>query len=227
MCKKVLAIFLSAFAGVLFLAQPLDASIIVLGGTATFTSSANPAVRYKGFDNGSNRRSYVGQDSLGSAANRSEQTASYSASNSFTFTFDGIQTVTSKLNSNATISKVNSADPGSLNALQFRVRNQGAGTVTLSNLVVAGNSIGGTWTATAAQNYFTLVGIDLSSAWSITGDIGLSGAMAGNESSLVEFVAGFNTSYDQYLVPEPSTLGIWTLGAVCFGLFGSRRRAIR
>jgi hypothetical protein len=228
MIKKTILMLVVAAAGLsMGFQQQATASINVAVGGATFTSTVNPSVRYKGFANDSNRRSYVGQADLGVGGNRSEQTASWLTSNTFTFTFDGVQGVTSTTNSNGTISKTITADPGSLNAIQLRVRNQNTGTVTLSSLTINGDSTfspATTFSATNAQNYWTLSGFDLSAGFTITGTITLSGTMANNESSQVEMNVGYNSAYS--VVPEPGTLLVWGFGAA-IGMIGARRRRLQ
>jgi len=209
-----------------------QAAITVTPGGATFTSTINPSVRYKGFNNssGANTGTYLGQSDLGNGANRNSQTGNgyYSASNDFTFTFDGIDKVTSVIGGKTLLSRTLSGDPGLLNAIQLRVRNTLAGTVTLSNLTINGDSTfapATSFTATGVQNYWTLSGFDLTSGFTITGTIGLSGAMASSESAQVELNAGYNAAYAA--VPEPGSLVTWGGIVAIVGLVGmrSRRRA--
>ena len=92
--------------------------------------------------------------------------------------------------------------------------------MTLSGLTVNGDSTftpATTFNATAAQNYWTLSGYDLTSGFTITGTIGLSGAMSNNEGSQVELIVG-------QLVPEPGSLAIWAVGGCCIAGLRRRRR---
>jgi hypothetical protein len=78
---------------------------------------------------------------------------------------------------------------GSLNYLQIRVQTEGSGrTVTFANVKVNGQAVG-TFTAPLVQQW-SVTGIDLTSGFTVEGDVILSGSHGGGDSTNIEVTAG-------------------------------------
>lgn len=199
--KKILKL-LFVFAFLIFLlgSLGLNADAVV---TATVSSGSNPhatltgGVRYKSFNSGSDREIYLGIPDLGVGSNRVEKDAVWQSSNHILFTYDPIAgNETTSVNTGGTIYNLTypaagTLDLGNLNYVQIDVVNRAAGTtVNFTNVILngvpLGNFIGVGWST------WMVTGMDLTTGFTIEGDIVLSGTQPGSsELNKVEIKVGY------------------------------------
>ena len=163
------------------------------------TAILKGAVRYKDFNNGGDREIYLGVPDLGVGGNRVEVDAVWQASNDVIYTYTppatGNETTTVTAGSytyNLTYPAAGTLNLGTVNYVQILVRNGGAtgATVDFNNVILNGQSLGNFSAAVGETKYWKVTGMDLTSGFTLTGTILLSGTQPNSENSKVEIDVG-------------------------------------
>ena len=210
------------------------AAASIAGPTAVnpFTGGATAGgVRFRALNTSASQEEvYLGRHDLGAGGNRVAQNLTWTqnGANSFSLTFNAAtDTLTSVVNGGSALNFANftggltgpvAAAP--LNRLVFSIRDReaGAGTISLSNLVLNGSALTGTLNGVEGTTTFWSVAGDFRQSFTLTGNLNLAGGpFASNENNNVQLLVG-------NAVPEPAT---WAMMIGGFGLVGAamRRRA--
>jgi hypothetical protein len=156
-------------------------------------------VRYKSFNSGNDREIYLGIPDLGVGGNRVEVDAVWQASNHIIYTYNaGAGNETTSVNTgvnvyNLTYPSVGTVNLGSLNYVQIHVANRAAGTtVDFNNVTLNGQSLGNFSASEGTTVTWMVTGSDLTSGFTIEGDILLTGAQPNGENNKVEIDVGYS-----------------------------------
>lgn len=213
------------------MAVPAAASTLAGPSTTSYLTTSDGGVRFRAFGAPSQQEVFLGVTSLGVAANRTAQNLTWlSGVNTFSFSYNAnTDTLTSIVNTNpalnfanffATLSPAKQALP--INRLQIQAKDLGvgAGSISISNLVLNGNPLLPGTLSVPEDNidrYWATSG-NFNQSFTLTGNINLSGTFGNTaEGNRVEVILG-------NAVPEPST---WAMMLSGFGLAGAALRRQR
>jgi hypothetical protein len=226
---KTLLIAVTALA---FVAAPAAAATLAGPSTTSYLTTSHGGVRFRAFGAPTQQEVFLGVTSLGVPANRAAQNLTWlSGANTFTFSYDAnTDTLTSIVNTNpalnygnffANLSPAKQALP--INRLQIQAKDLavGAGSISISDLVLNGNPLLPGTLSVPEDNinrYWATAG-NFNQSFTLTGKINLSGTFFGTgaEGNRVEVTLG-------NAVPEPSS---WAMMIAGFGLTGATLRRQR
>ena len=222
----------AALVGAALIAAPASAAQLTNPTTTSQLVTNGGGLRLRALATTGDQEAYLGRHDLGSPAGRVGQNLVWNqnGANNFSLSFDaGTDTLSAVINSNPTLNFGNflaglnaNAAGQAFNMLQIQLRDGGvgAGTLSLSNLMLNGAAL--TPSALAAtEGQLTYWGVygDFKQSFTLTGTLNLAGTFpTSSELNRVEFLVGSQA------VPEPAT---WAMMIGGFGMIGGamRRRA--
>lgn len=215
-----------------------QAAITLSGPSATaFLTTEAGGERFRALSTSAAQQElFVGKSNLGVGANRAGGNVTYTQNgdNAFSLSYNAGTDLLTGTIKNTTVNYSNflanlspSVSALAFNTLQFQVtdRATGAGLITLRNLKLNNVSLTPATLAAVdnATRYYALTGYNFKQSFTLTGDIGLSGAFSPSvELNKVDILIGNNANLVM-AVPEPAT---WSMMILGFGAVGSllRRR---
>lgn len=175
------------------------------------TATLEGAVRYKSLASGGDKEIYLGKPDLGIAGNRVQADAKWVSSNDITFAFDGANTLSTNVVAGANKYALSyTLIPGcDWNYMQIMVSSRAtSGSVSLEDVILNGTALGSF--SGAGWNNWMVTGIDLSSGFTLTGKLVLTGTQPSSaELNKVEIGVG---CVPEAPVPEPMSMALAGLG---------------
>ena len=205
-----------------------SAAVMIEAGFPAYTGD-RVGFRLRNFDSSPNDLEiFIGRNNLGVPSNRNQSPFVYQPANEFSFTYDGVDTITAGIGGTAvTYSGISALSfGGALNAIQFTFSDQtdDLGEVAIIDLVVDGVNLGDF--SPPGFNDFTITGFDPVDGVTISGTLNLAGTFANSsEASRVQFRVGHDASVTATpSVSEPSALMLMATGLIGLSALTYTRR---